>query len=249
MQDSSSFIIYRSRLKLLRVCLLCSVLTSHTLVSHADGIIIDKVYHPYVQALERELEWRSITQDNPKGEGTQQIQRFAYGQSLNDHWFAEVYLVAEQTTGQNLELSQYELELKHQLTEQGEYWADFGVLFELEKSADYNIWEFATAILIEKELGKWSHTLNIFAIQEWGDDIVDEFETSARFQSRYRYSRYVEPAIEFYSGQGTLALGPALLGQLRLPSRQLLHWEAGAILPLDKQTSSTTYRFMLEYEF
>jgi len=43
----------------------------------ADSLKIDKIYHPYVQVLEREFEWRMISAD---GE-----QKHALGRSVATH--------------------------------------------------------------------------------------------------------------------------------------------------------------------
>jgi len=220
------------------------------LVSLADGVVIDKIYHPYVQPLEQEIEWRAIHQDDQPGKSDNiQLHRFAYGRSLNDRWFAEFYLIGEKSEDESFELEAYEIEAKWQLTEQGEFWADWGLLFELEKESDEDSWEFATGLLIEKEWGKWSTAANLFLAQEWGSDIEDELESSLGLQARYRYSRSIEPAIEFYSGEDTLAIGPALLGQIRLGIKRQIKWEAGAIYGLDNDSPNQTLRFLIEYEF
>ena len=136
-----------------------------------------------------------------------------------------------------------------QLTEQGEYWADWAVLFELEKEHGADIWEFATGLLVEKEWGKWSGTANFFVEQEWGDDIEDELETQLGLQARYRYSRAFEPAIEIYSGEDTRGIGPVALGQVALGGKQKLGWEAGAIFGIGSSSPDLTLRFQLEFEF
>ncbi|MCR8923013.1 hypothetical protein NO559_09525 [Dasania sp. GY-MA-18] len=214
----------------------------------ADGLGVDKVYHPYVQPLEQEIELRFISAE-PEGEASS-VQQYllAYGQSLNEQWFAEVYLVAEKLAGDNLDLEAYELELKRQLTEQGEYSADYALLFELEKQKNEDIWEFATALIVEKEWGRWSATLNAFIVSEWGDDIDDELESKLNLQARYRYSAAIEPALELYMSQDSKALGPVCMGQLRW-QKQRLNWEAGLIFGLDNETPDTTFRLLLEYEF
>ncbi|HAU08968.1 MAG TPA: hypothetical protein DCS16_04440, partial [Gammaproteobacteria bacterium] len=105
------------------------------------------------------------------------------------------------------ELSALEFELKWQLTEQGEYSADWGLVFELEHGVEQDLDELSVGLLLEKEFGRWSATANLFAIQEWGEDIKSEFETAFGLQARYRYSRLFEPALEFYLGQDTIGLG------------------------------------------
>ena len=218
--------------------------------SLADGIVIDKVYHPYVQPLEQELEWRMIYQDEqPSAEDNLWLYQLAYGRSLNDRWFVEAYLVGEKSDEESFGIEAYELEAKWQLTEQGEFWADFGLLFELEKEANEDVWEFGTALLLEKEWGKWSAAANFWVLNEWGSDINDELETSLNLQARYRYSQAFEPAIEFYSGQDARGLGPAFMGQVKMGNRQRLRWEAGVIFGLDSTSPNRTLRFLLEFEF
>lgn len=216
----------------------------------ADGAVIDKIYHPYVQPLEQEIEWRAIHQDEQPGmSDNTQLHRFAYGRSLNDRWFAEIYLIGEKSDDESFKLEAYEVEAKWQLTEQGEFWADWGALFELEKEHEEDAWEFAAGLLTEKEWGKWSTAANLFLTYEWGSGIEDEFESSLGLQARYRYSRAIEPAIEFYQGEDTQAIGPALLGQINLGIKRQIKWEAGAIFGLDNDSPNRTLRFLLEFEF
>lgn len=216
----------------------------------ADGVVIDKIYHPYVQPLEREFEWRAALQnDQPGRPDNLELYRFAYGQSLGEKWFAEVYLVGETSDDASFDVKAYELEALRQLTEQGEYWADWGVVFELEKESGRDAWEFSTGLLAEKEWGKWSGTANLFVMQEWGSDIVNELETRLGLQARYRYARGFEPAIEIYSGEDTRAVGPAVMGQVKLDNKRQLRWEAGAIFGVDSKSPDTTLRFLLEFEF
>lgn len=216
----------------------------------ADGIVIDKIYHPYVQPLEREFEWRAIWQDEQPGRPDDlQLYRFAYGQAFGDRWFAELYLVGENSAADSFGIEGYELELQRQLTEQGEYWADWGLLFELERERDLDVWEFSTGLLAEKEWGRWSGTANLFLLHEWGEDIADETETRLGLQARYRHSPAFEPALELYSGEDTRGIGPTVMGQLRLGGRRQLRWEAGAIFGVDSRSPDTTLRFLLEFEF
>ncbi len=219
-------------------------------VTAADGIVIDKVYHPYVQATEQELEFRAVIQDSQKYfPDDNQLYRFAYGRSLNDRWFAEIYLTGDRNENVGFDLRAVELEMKWQLTEQGEYWADWGMLFEVSKTIDENIYEVAGGVIVEKELGNWSHTANFIVEQEWGTDIIDEIESALNVQSRYRYNTFFEPGIEFFKGQDTFAIGPVIMGDLRWGMRQKLHWETGAIFALDEKSPDLTLKVLFEYEF
>ena len=124
--------------------ILCSLLSP---ICIADGNTVDKIYHPYVDALEQEIEWRAIYQDDqPQGNDQsnektdRQLHRLSYGRAFGERWFGEIYLTGENSDDTSFKLEAYELEAKWQLTEQGEYWADWGILFELEKDAHESIW-------------------------------------------------------------------------------------------------------------
>lgn len=216
----------------------------------ADGTAVDKIYSPYVEALEQEIEYRIIVQNDADNtlDGAQ-IHRLGFGMSWTDRWFSELYLIGERSNEESFSIEAYELETKWQLTEQGEYWADWGLLFELEAEREKSIWEYGTTLLVSKEWGRWVSTANLGLIYEWGSDIANEWETELSIQGRYRLTRGFEPALEFYSGQDTKALGPAFIGKIRLGGRKKLRWEVGVIFGLDSITPEQTYRGMLEFEF
>jgi hypothetical protein len=211
-------------------------------IGWADGNAIDKIYQPYVQPLEREIEWRSGV-----SEGGDSVHRLGLGKSFSDRLFLELYLIGEDD--ENFSLSAYELETRWQLTEQGEYAYDWGVLFELEREFDENIWELSSAILIEKQWRRWSSTVNLGLTYEWGSQIDNELESFLAVQTRYRYRSYLEPGLAFYSAEDTLAVGPVLMGDIRFTPGKKLHWESGLYAGLKDETPDTTWRLALEYEF
>jgi len=217
---------------------------------YADGIVIDKVYHPYVDALENEIEYRSVFLDSGSSKfNIDELHQLSYGKSLGERFFSEVYLIGARTPTSGFDLEAWEIEVKWQLTEQGEYSADWGLFFEFEDELDKSVNEVTVGLLAEKELGRWSATANLNFIQEWGSAIKDEFETAVSLQARYRFSRAIEPALELYAGQDTLGLGPAFGGNLNLGIRKSLNWEAGIIMGLDDKTPDSTFRMLIEYEF
>jgi hypothetical protein len=229
------------------------IATSSLLFSNfamADGASIDKIYHPYVDALEKELEYRVLVQDEQTDLYTSaQIHQLALGTSFSDRWFGEAYIIGEKSRDGNFEIEAYELELKWQLTEQGEYFADWGLLFEYETETEVDVEEFSVALLSEKEWGRWSGTANLFLVQEWGGDIDDELESILSLQARYRYSSSFEPGLEFYAGQTATGLGPVIQGDINTGIRKKLHWEAGYIFGLDSESPDQSLRFLVEFEF
>jgi len=216
----------------------------------ADGTVIDKVYHPYVQALEHEIELRASIEDGGNTSANdRQTWRLGYGQSISDNWFGELYLIAGQSSSESFRVEQYELEALWQLTEQGEYPVDVGMLFEYEHDRSADVMEISTGLLLEKEWQRWTGTANIYAIYEYGSDIRNEFETAAALQLRYRYSRQFEPALEYYKSEDIVALGPVVMGAWSLGQARQLRWEAGMINAIDSDTPDRTFRLLLEYEF
>ncbi len=216
----------------------------------ADGGIANKVYNPYVQPLEREIEYRSslVNDDDPALDGLQ-VHQVAFGASLNDRWFIEFYAIGERSRGNSLSVSGFETELKWQLTEQGEYAVDWGMLFELEIERDTGARELSATLLAEKEFGRWAGRANLGVVYEWGNDIANEWESELALQWRYRYRREFEPAIELYSSDFAKGLGPVAIGAFSLGPRRKLLWEAGVIMGIDSDSPDQTVRLLLEYEF
>ncbi len=219
-------------------------------LAFADGNKIDKVYHPYVQAKEWEIEYRiNALSDNNEDLDSRLKHRLGFGYSPTDRFKIELYVIGEDKSDESFKVSEYEMETKIQLTEQGEYWADWGLLFELEKERDESEWEFFGTVLIEKEWKDWVGAANLSLGYEWGSDIKDELEGAISLQGRYRFSRFLEPAVEFYSAEDTLGIGSVLLGQMRLGFMKKIHWEAGVIFGLDSPTPDQTVRVLFEFEF
>jgi hypothetical protein len=238
---------YSRRPIILVFALLC---VCHQSDARADGSVIDKIYHPYVQPLEREIEFRAVAENNSQATvGDRRLYRLGYGQSLSERWLGEIYLIGVKNNDRGLMLDAYELETLWQITEQGEYFADWGLLVEAEKLRTRDSSEISTALLVEKEWRRWTGTMNLYGIYEFGADIANEFDTELALQARYRHTRALEPAVELYAAENTLGLGPVFTGSRRLGGGRQLYWEGGLILGLDSSTPDQTFKVLLEYEF
>lgn len=224
-------------------CALCALLSA--VPAQAD---IGRVYHPYVEQGERELEYGATLRD--VGGDNILLNRAGLGYAWSDKLFTEVYLLTEAITHEGEQIRGYEAEVKWQLTEQGEYWADWGLLLELGGAREIDRREVALGILWEKELGsRWVAAANAFVEYEYGEDLVDEVETALRGQFRYRYSAAFEPALEIYLDDQDWAAGPALMGIQKLGGRQQLRWELGLMFGLDGETPDASLRAGVEFEF
>lgn len=213
----------------------------------ADGMVVDKVYHPLVTANEQEFEWRFMSSQNE--DDNVLAQRFGYGQAVTENVALEVYLIAERDQQDNFQMSAYEIEARWMMTEQGQYWADWGMVFEFEKYKTDSNYEASVGLLFEKEFGKKSLTMNMFLIHEWGNTIETEWESEFRLQYRYRFLPEVQPSFELYSGEDFLGIGPGFMGVHRIDRQKQIKWEAGFITEIAHSGKNHTLRFAIEYEF
>jgi hypothetical protein len=219
----------------------------YSVLAFADGVVVDKVYHPYVLPNEKEVEWRLLSHQTEKTNDL--AQHFAYGQSVLDNLMVEFYIVGERDSDGNFGLSAYEIETRWMLTEQGQYWADWGMLFEFEKEHNKDSWEVTSGLLFEKEIGRTSLSINAFLIYEWGNDIKNEIEMEFRAQYRYRWLPQFQPAIELYSGEDYVGIGPAFMGIQRFDRQKQLKWELAFITGLNGESKDHILRAAIEFEF
>lgn len=231
---------------ILRVPLLTTLSIACMTLPQPARAQVDKVYHPYVDQGETEAELRSIYEsDGDAARDGRMLTRLGIGRAFTDKLFLEAYLIGEDPPDGGFEIEAWEVEAQLQLTEQGEYWADWGLLFEFERERESGEWEAATKLLIEKENGDWSTTLNLGLEYE---SATEETESALAAQLRYRWKPLLEPALELYAGEDLLGVGPAIAGARRFGPRKL-NWEFGLIFGLDEDTADETLRFLVEYEF
>ncbi|WP_105170075.1 hypothetical protein [Pseudoalteromonas sp. T1lg23B] len=227
--------------------LLCSAFSLMSLPVLADGMVVDKVYHPYVLPFEREVEWRLLSRQTD--DRNVLAQRAGLGWAITESVTVEGYMIGERDPADNFDLAAYELEARWQMVEQGRYWADWGMLFELEKRHKISAYEATIGMLFEKEFGKTSLTMNAFIVREWGQAIKNEWESEFRAQLRYRYDPAFQPAIELYSGEDFVGVGPAIIGLYRFAGQRQLKWEVGFVSEISHSGKDHSFRLALEFEF
>ncbi len=209
---------------------------------------VDKVYHPYVEQNTYEFESRLISLLDRDLAASFSVYRFGFGKDISENLFIELYLIGAKDSEQKIELEAYEIEALYQLTEQGEYWLDVGLLVEIERETNSQEWEGNFALILEKEFGKWSAALNIHNQYLFEDDQQHAWEHNQAFQMRYRYSAQIEPGFEVYSDQKNFFIGPVVLGQIGLDNSQL-NWEVGIVKEFNHSTNESILRALIEYEF
>lgn len=213
----------------------------------ADGMVVDKVYHPYVTANEREFEWRFMSSQTETSNLL--TQRFGYGHAIWEVVAIEFYALGNRDEQNNFEMSGFEIESRWMLTQQGQFWADWGAVFEFEKQKALDNYEASLGVIFEKEFGRTSLAMNLFAIHEWGVTVESEWESEFRLQYRYRFLPSLQPSIEIYSGEDFFGIGPGFMGVYRIEGQQQIKWDAGFITEVAHSGKNHTFRFAIEYEF
>jgi FTR1 family protein len=219
-----------------------------------------KVYSPIVEEGELAIELRGHEHldADPNIDRNQQYKvELEYAPTAR--WMTEIIGEFESESGNSLETTAIEWENIFQLTDQGAYWVDVGVLAEYAhelESGKHDKLELGA--LLEKTLGNQIVTFNVIVERELGGDAETELEYAARW--RWRASQAFEPAIEVYGGLGDVdhlnsyseqehSAGPGFLGEVALKDGSKVKYEAAYLFGISDAAPNGTLRFLLEYEF
>ena len=227
-------------------------------ISPTSAFATKKVYDPYVEKGEVEIEYRAgyDVDSNSDKDGAWK-QKLAIGYGVTNFWFTEIYGEMEKggDSDANSEFSSVEWENKFQLTDQGEYWLDVGLLTEVEISTSGGSDKAEAKLLLAKDFGKFTHLANLAVEREFGQDSSDDTEFGLSWGSRYRYNQYFEPGFELYSNFGKLGdgksfdeqdhkLGPVVYGHIGS-----FKYDVGYLFGLSDDSADGTFKFLIEYEF
>jgi high-affinity iron transporter len=219
-----------------------------------------KVYSPRVVKGENEIEYRGFhdfDKDDSRDGGEKHL--FAVGRGFTDYWFSELYSVYAKEPGASFKHDAFEWENLFQLTEQGKYWADFGLLAEYELT-DHGANEIALAPIIEKTVDRWVGTVNLFFEREVGSGSEDGTTFAYAARLKYLLHPQFEPAIEAFGEPGHFNhfgsfnaqehwAGPAVYGAVGLGGTRKLVYSAAYLLGETSVSSDNRAILRLEYEF
>mgnify|MGYP005749957643 CR=1 FL=1 len=215
----------------------------------ATGHTAHVVYSPIVEGGETEIEAMVdyVSDSSSPDDGTR-IYYFEVAHGVNDRWMTELLIEYVDTDNSSMEAEAIEWENVFQLTEQGQYFADFGLFFELEKSLEKNSPdEIVAGLLIEKEFGEFTGLLNLLAEKEFGDNAESAVEGFGSGQLRWRCHPKFEPTLEVYSSEYNTRVGTLVNGKLAAGSNKF-GYSLGMLWGADSDTPNTL-RGMIEYEF
>ena len=221
-----------------------------------------KIYSPSVVQGETEVELRSFySSDNSPALDGEQVYRLAVGHAFTDYWASEVYAVAGADPGQSVGAQGVEWENRFQLTPQGRYWLDSGLMTELSLPTQSGTpSEFALIPLFEKQVGRILTTVNPFLEWQFGSNAGSGATFGYRGRIEYLLHPSFSPAVEFHGEPGVIGrfesmadqrhqVGPAFYGTERFSGRRAFLYSAAVLFGLTRGSPDTTLTMRLEYEF
>jgi len=218
-----------------------------------------KVYSPIVEQGEVELEYSldySVDADPAKNTSARHQFELEYG--VTDRWMTAIYGDFRKRPGQAFTYQGLKWENIYQLFEQGERWLDAGLYFEYilpQRSLNKpDAAEFK--LLLEKQHGRLIHTANLIFKKELGARATKNTTVGYAWRSKWRWKRFLEPAIELYGSLGEVGntkslsrqshqIGPVVIGKLRSG----LTYEVGYLFGLTTGSDQGLLKFIIGYEF
>jgi high-affinity iron transporter len=219
------------------------------------------IYSPIVEEGEFAIEYRGHHDfDGSDAVDGGEQHKFELEYAPTARWLTEVLGEWEREPGGSLEATEVAWENIFQLTEQGQHWADFGLLVELAHSLENGGGEtLELGALAEKQFTNSVATINLLAERAFESGAGTELEYAFRW--RYRLNQSFEPGIEFHGelgewgefgslGDHRQQAGPAFLGKLPgMGDYGGFKYQAALLFGLTSESPDTTLRLQLEYEF
>ncbi len=242
-----------------RAITLCSLLIGFA--SSPYALADYNVYSPYVEKDTLDIEARGnvVTDRNPKRRSARQ-DKFEIGYGVTDWWATSIVTEYEREPGETYRRSVTAWENIFQLTERGKYWLDAGLHVEYASASKKNAADILELkLLLEKNIGQFSNTLNLTFEREMGKNASHDVETSYAWHTRYHWKPELEPGIEIYGGLGNLdglkvsnkyshQAGPVLSGQFRLDSKSALLYQVGYLFGLNHNSDDGAVKWQLVYK-
>jgi len=221
----------------------------------------EKVYSPIVEQGELEVEMRGhfdVNDDVPGSTG--QKHRIEVGYGFTPHWFSSVFVELAKDPGGALRDEAVAWENVIQLWEQGERWVDMGLYLEYEASTRRaNADKLEGKLLLEKSVGRFTHTLNLIFEKELGDKATEGTEMGYAWRTKYRWRPELEFALEAFGDFGEIRdlgpwshqkhnIGPVIMG--KLPAGRAMHikYELGYLVGLTDASVNGRLKWLVELE-
>ena len=220
----------------------------------------DYVYVPGVTYGEREIDFKAGAWKK-SGEDRLSASSIGFGYGVTQRWFTEVYQKYERAGGESTHVDAWEWENKFQLTEQGEYPVDVGLIVELERPRDRSEGnEVRFGPLFQTEFGKLQLNGNVLFERHYGADSPQRMETGYQWQAKYRWKQELEFGFQGFGDLGkwnhwdpaderSHRMGPAVFGKIALGGGKAVRYNAAWLAGASTAAPNHNFRMQVEYEF
>lgn len=220
----------------------------------------DYVYTPAVEYGEREIDFKLGTQKSGDTD-RESAASLGFGWGLTPWWFTEVYAKYHHVQPQDTAFDAWEWENKFQLTETGKYFADLGLVVELERPRDRaEGYELRFGPLLQTEFGKLQLNGNLLFGRNYRAETSGSMEMGYQWQVKYRLREAFEFGLQGFGELGTWdawapsdeqghRMGPAVFGKLALGDHQAIRYNAAWLFGTSPAAADNTFRMQVEYEF
>lgn len=243
----------------LSVVLATAILVGAGIINPAYAGVVKKIYSPYVEAGELEIELQNgIDFDHNQDKDGKIQNKLSVGYGITDRWAAELYGVWEKSgvEGEEAQFTEVSLENRYQLFERGQYPVDVGLYLEIAKSLEHHSPDgIEGKILLEKDFSKIANMANITLEKEVGPYSEKRLEAGFAWSTRYLYNEKFEPGVEWYADFGEVSktepykeqshqIGPVVYGKLF----GHLKYNIGYLFGASKAAPDGEVKSILEYE-
>jgi hypothetical protein len=212
------------------------------------------IYSPYVTDGQSEVEFRGHQQsDSDPALQSERAYEISVAHAFTSWWRPEVYLgTYEREPGQPNTYDGHEFENLFQLTDAGQYWADFGFLAAYEYKSQPGVTsklEFGP--LIEKQVGRIRQRLNFIWEKELGGGAERKYEFRSAYLMTYSFGPALAPGFEAYyrPADDSRQIGPALYGDIPTSHGNEFEYSAALLLGINQAAPDHTLVIRIEYEF
>jgi FTR1 family protein len=219
------------------------------------------IYSPIVEQGEAALEYRGHRDfDSAADRDGAEQHKLALEYAPTAWWMTEVFGEWEKEPGGSRKATEISWENVFQLTDQGRYWADLGVVAEYAHSLERGGHDaLELGVLAEKQFASSVATVNVLAEREFATGAKAELEYAVRW--RYRLTEAFEPDVEVHGEFGEWGefgrltdhrhqAGPGAMGRIRSGNgRGAFRYEAALLFGLTKESPDKAVRVLLEWEF
>lgn len=219
---------------------------------------LDEIYSPNVEYRELAFEYNgSRTFDSRADRNNDQGHQLIVEAGISPRWMVESSAGFDKSPGAETKLNTIEVESRYQFVEVGEYWLDAGLLtayaFSTHRQQPDTL---EIKLLLQKDIDRITSTVNIgFSEEVGGYSSPGGADYVLLWNTRYRYSEYVQPGIEIQNdlGQGHSFrrfnqqqdyAGPTVYG--RLYGR--LKYQVGYLFGISNAAVHNAARVLVEYE-